>query len=57
MVGVLTGYFIFSFFVDNKNPQSTAWLNVYYVLGILATIAFILLLTTPLDESSVKPAP
>jgi fucose permease len=56
MVGILTGYFIFSFFVDNNNLQSTAWLKVYYLLGTLAAIAFVLLLTTPLDESSVKPA-
>lgn len=56
MVGILTGYFIFSFFVDNNNLQSNAWLKVYYLLGALATIAFVLLLTTPLDETSVKPA-
>ena len=56
MVGILTGYFIFSFFVDNNNLQSNSWLKVYYLLGALAAIAFVLLLTTPLDESSVKPA-
>jgi len=56
MVGILTGYFIFSFFVDNNNLQSNSWLKVYYLLGALAAIAFVLLLTTPLDESSVKSA-
>ena len=30
MVGVLSGYFIFSYFVDDLNPGSTSWLNVYY---------------------------
>jgi fucose permease len=30
MIGVLTGYFIFSAFVDDSNPQSIAWLKVYY---------------------------
>ncbi len=53
MVGILTGYFLFSAFVDNNNPQSTTWLNVYYVLGGLSLLAFILLLTAKLDESSV----
>ncbi len=53
MVGILTGYFIFSYFVDNNNPQSTAWLTVYYFLGGLCAIAFVLLLSTPLDESSL----
>ncbi len=54
MIGVLAGYFIFSSFVDNDNPTSTSWFNVYYLLAGLAFIAFFLLLTTPLDESSVK---
>ncbi len=54
MIGVLAGYFIFSSFVDNDNPASTSWFNVYYLLAGLAFIAFLLLLTTPLDESSVK---
>lgn len=53
MVGVLTGYFVFSFFVENGNPQSTAWLKVYYLLAGLSAAAFFLLLTSPLDESSV----
>ena len=54
MVGILTGYFIFSAFVDDGNPQSTAWLSVYYLLAVIAGIAFLLLLSTILDESSVK---
>lgn len=54
MIGILTGYFIFSAFVDDQNPQSTAWLSVYYLLAGIASIAFLLLLSTKLDESSVK---
>ena len=54
MVGILTGYFIFSAFVDDQNPQSTSWLNVYYLLAVITIVAFILLFTTKLDESSVK---
>ncbi|OIQ97950.1 putative transporter [mine drainage metagenome] len=52
MIGVLTGYFIFSSFVDNNNPQSTAWLKVYYLLGGISVLAFLLLWSAPLDESS-----
>jgi len=55
MVGILTGYFIFSYFVDDNNPQSTAWLQVYYWLGGISLAAFLLLLLAPLDESSIKP--
>lgn len=51
MIGILTGYFIFTGFMDDSTP--TAWLNVYYVLGGIALVAFGLLLTTSLDESSL----
>jgi MFS transporter, FHS family, glucose/mannose:H+ symporter len=54
MIGILAGYFIFSAFVDNRNPASTSWLSVYYLLAGLSALAFILLLTAPLDESSIK---
>ncbi len=54
MIGILAGYFIFGAFVDNNNPASTSWLSVYYLLAGISAAAFILLLTSKLDESSVK---
>ncbi|HEX5151373.1 MAG TPA: MFS transporter [Parafilimonas sp.] len=54
MVGNLSLYFIFSSFVDNAHPQSTAWLKAYYLLGGLALLAFLLLLSSRLDESAAK---
>jgi fucose permease len=54
MIGILTGYFIFSAFVDNNNPASTSWLKVYYLLAGISAVAFLLLLSAPLDESTVK---
>ncbi len=54
MIGILTGYFIFSAFVDDQNTQSTKWLSVYYLLAGIACAAFVLLLSAPLDESQVK---
>ena len=54
MVGILSAGFIFSFFIDDKNPQSTAWVNVYYFLAVLGVLAFLLLLTTSIDESSLE---
>jgi MFS transporter, FHS family, glucose/mannose:H+ symporter len=54
MIGILTGYFIFSAFVDDKHPESTEWLKVYYLLAGIVLIAFLLLLSSSLDESSVK---
>lgn len=53
MIGILTGYFIFSMFVSDDNPQSTEWFRVYYMLGGISLVAFLLLLSTTLDESSV----
>ena len=53
MVGILTGYFIFSAFVVNDNPQSTAWVNVYYILAGISAVALGLLTSASLDESSV----
>ncbi|HLF46957.1 MAG TPA: MFS transporter [Chitinophagaceae bacterium] len=54
MVGVLTGYFIFASVVDNNNPQSTKWFDIYYVLAGLSVAAFLLLFSTKLDESKVQ---
>ncbi len=56
MVGILAGYFLFGAFVDNDNPKSTTWFNAYYILGGLAIMAFLLLLSTKLDESGIKAA-
>ncbi len=53
MVGILTGYFIFSAFVDDNNLQSTSWLNVYYLLAGIVGVAFLLLFTAQLDETQV----
>lgn len=54
MVGVVVQLFLFAGFVDDHNALSTSWLNVYYILAGLSFIAFVLLFTTPVDESTVK---
>ena len=54
MVGILSGYFIFSGFVDDLNPSSTGWLQVYYLLAAMSFAAFALLFFTRLDETSVS---
>lgn len=56
MIGILTGYFIFSAFVDNTQTQSTSWLQVYYLLAALSAVALVLLFSTKLNESSIKPS-
>lgn len=56
MVGILCGNFFFSYFVDDSNKTSTEWFNSYYILGGLSVIAFLLLFSTPLDESAIQKA-
>lgn len=54
MVGIFSGYFLFGAFTDDGQVASMAWLHVYYLLAGLAGLAFLLLLATPLDESTVE---
>jgi MFS transporter, FHS family, glucose/mannose:H+ symporter len=54
MIGILVTYFIFTLFIDDKNPASTEWVKVYYLLAGLALIAFFILLSTKIDESQIK---
>jgi FHS family glucose/mannose:H+ symporter-like MFS transporter len=50
MVGVLSAYWLFGFFIDSDNPQSTAWLDVYWVISALCALTFALVLGTRFDE-------
>ncbi|BFM13205.1 MFS transporter [Simiduia litorea] len=54
MLGVMAGYFVFSAFVDARQPESLNWLNVYYLLAGLNAIALVLLLIAKLDEASLQ---
>lgn len=56
MIGILCGYFLFSYFVDNDNLKSQTWLQIYYLIGGLAVLAFLLLLFTKIDDSEIKAA-
>ncbi len=55
-VGVLSGYWIFGFFIGDGDPASKSWLNTYWVLAALCLFAFLNLLTVKLDESEVTKA-
>jgi fucose permease len=50
MVGILTGYFVFSAFIDDSNLSSNNWTKVYYLLAGMAFTAFVLLYSTPIAE-------
>jgi fucose permease len=53
-VGVLSGYWIFGFFIQASSNSSTTWLDTYWVLAGLCLAAFVLLATTKIDETGAK---
>ena len=50
MVGVLSGYWIFSAFVDVENPNSADWLQVYFWLSGACLLNIVFLRVTPFAE-------
>lgn len=47
MIGVLAGYWVFAAFIDQTNPASPSWLNVYWLLaGLALANAFLFLLVS-----------
>ncbi len=54
MAGILIGNLLFSLFIDDLNPKSETWLNMYYFMGATSVLAFIVLFVSKLDESSAK---
>ena len=51
MGGILLGNIVFSLFIDDTNPKSTNWLNIYWFMGGVALLAFMVLFVSKLDES------
>ena len=51
MGGILLGNIIFSLFIDDADPKSTNWLNIYWFMGGVALLAFTVLFVSKLDES------
>lgn len=54
MVGVLLGNVFFSLFVNDADPTSKAWLNIYWYLGIMTLAAALLLYMAKINESESK---
>ena len=51
MLGIVTGYFVFSSFVDDGNPASGKWFNVYYLFGTISLLAFMFLFSVRFNET------
>ena len=54
MIGVLIGYWMFSFYINPEDLGSTNWLSVYWIIGAMSFIAFLFLLISPLDETVIE---
>jgi fucose permease len=53
MVGVLSGYWIFSLYIDPDAPTSLDWLNVYYPLAAVLLITACVVLFSPIQQTPV----
>jgi fucose permease len=56
MLGVLSGYWLFSGFIDHANPASPRWLHVYWLLAAACAGAVALLATIRFDEAAARAA-
>ncbi|PRY89164.1 MFS transporter [Mongoliibacter ruber] len=54
MVGVLVGNVFFSLFVNDADPTSRYWLNIYWYLGAMTLAAALLLFWAKINESESK---
>jgi fucose permease len=54
MAGILIGNIVFSLFIDDANPKSATWLNMYWFMGGMSVLAFITLVVSKLDENAAK---
>jgi FHS family glucose/mannose:H+ symporter-like MFS transporter len=55
MIGILSGYFLFSYFIDDADAASGRWFSVYYLIGTFYLLALLLVSISPLNESAAKP--
>lgn len=56
MLGVLSGYWLFSAFMDPAAPQSSGWLQVYWLLALLCAANLLLLSTTSFPKLALHEA-
>jgi fucose permease len=53
MLGVLSGYWIFSLYIDPDAPASLEWLSVYYPLAGVLVITAGIVLFSPIEKTSL----
>ncbi len=56
MIGVLSGYWIFAAFIDPNDPASLSWLDVYWVLAVIAAANAALLMAVNFPKAEISAA-
>ena len=54
MLGVLSGYWYFAYFIDAQNSASLSWLNAYWGLAALLMGIILLVLISPISTPTTK---
>jgi MFS transporter, FHS family, glucose/mannose:H+ symporter len=54
MFAVLSGYWLFGWFIDPRDPGSASWLGIYWWLAGAAALTVALLATVRFDESAAR---
>ncbi len=50
MLGVLSGYWIFSGFIHSENSADLSWLNVYYLLAAMSALVLAVVAWAPIEK-------
>ncbi len=53
MVGIVSSYFLVSFFLDANDISSSSWLYVFFVVAALAAVVVLIVACTPFDEGQL----
>lgn len=57
MLGSLSGYWLFSFYIHPDNDSSTHWLQVYYPLTAMVLVAMVLVFCSSMTKPSQQDTP
>lgn len=55
MLGVLSGYWVFSLFMDSSDPSSLHWLNTYWLLAGICLFNLVVMAFIRFGEDAVRP--
>lgn len=57
MLGSLSGYWLFSFYIDSGATEPTDWLNVYYALAVISLLTLFLVMFSSISKAEQPTSP